>query len=87
MSSAREEFDPLEQIKIRLRVAEFMSTTLIAFMLRSANAGHRREMLAELRRNLIVAVEEVLPSTDQAGALATEDSVDRLLDEIVRLAR
>lgn len=86
MSDAPEGFDPLEQLKIRLRVVEIMSATSIAFVLRPGNADQRRAMLEELRRNLIVGVEEVHPSTDQAGALATEDCVDRLLDEIVRLA-
>ena len=87
MAIARHEIDPFEQLSIRLRVAEIMVATAVAVALRSGDVDQRRRMLEELRRNVLVAVEEVHPSTDQANVLATEESVDQLLDQIVRLAR
>ena len=87
MAIARHEIGPFEQLSIRLRVAEIMVATAVAVALRSGDVDQRRRMLEELRRNVLVAVEEVHPSTDQANVLATEESVDQLLDQIVRLAR
>jgi hypothetical protein len=87
MSIAVDDFDPLEQVKIRLRVVEVMSTTMIAFVLRSGDADQRRQILGELRRNLLLAIEMIYPSANQANVLAVEENVDRVLDEIARLAR
>jgi hypothetical protein len=64
-----------------------MLATTIGVLLRSGDDDQRRQILQSLRRNILGAGEEVHPSTDQASALVTEESVDQLLDQIVRLAR
>lgn len=87
MAIAGGDLDPVQQLNVRLRTAEILAAMTVAFLLRSGSNDQRREMLDELRRNLILALQEFNPAKDQATELTSEVAVDELLDQVVRLAR
>ncbi len=77
----------LNDIEVRLQIAQTVMATATAIALRAADEDQHRRILHELRRNILITLAQVEPTADQAAVLTREESTDRMLDEIVRLSR
>ena len=68
------------------RVNQTMLATTIAFILRSASDSDRRQLINELRRNILLTMADVALDAEPATVLAHEESTDALLDQIQHIA-
>jgi hypothetical protein len=76
----------LNDVAVRLEIIQAMAATIIAVVLRTANDDHRRQIIEELRRNILLGVARINPNGGPAEMLICEEATDRLLDEVLRLS-
>lgn len=77
----------LTDLAVQMAVVRTMSATAVAAVLRTTSAGHQRQILDELRRNIALAMMQINLQADEATVLTYEDAIDRMIDEIVRLSQ
>ena len=78
----------VERLTVRQVTFEAIVSTALAFVLRSITKEMRRELLTELRRCVSVSTLSFSdPAKAETMALVAEEEVDRLLDQIERIAR
>lgn len=77
----------LRDVAVRLELTQAMLATTIAIMLRMSTDDHRRGILEEFRRNVLLTMARIVPNADPTAVLTHEEAADGLLDEILRLSR